>query len=264
MSFLVLHMEKVLFPAFGNRGSSLFAILKKAACERKRRERTEDEGAGKEMNRRFATGIIFDMDNTLLHSKINFAEMKQAIFQLWTEHGLIEPTFDWHSHTASQLIELGRKSGRLTSQLEQEMWGAVTAIEKAGMHEAVLENHAQEVLAQLMERHHLFILTNNAYAAAEEALHQTGIAGCFEKIVAREQMATLKPHPSGIHYIRRQYPDMPASAWTMVGDSWIDGKAAQDGEVAFIAYQGHAQDMERHDVAPQAYIADLRELLTML
>lgn len=216
------------------------------------------------MKRHFPTGVIFDMDNTLLQSRINFSEMKKAIFRLWTEHGLIEPTFDWQSHTASQLIEIGRTSGRLTSRLEQEMWAAVTEIEKAGMHEAVLENHVQEVLAALKERHHLFILTNNAYAAAREALQHTGIAGCFEEIVAREQMTTLKPHPSGIHYIRRQYPELPATAWTMVGDSWIDGKAAQDGEVAFIAYQSNPQEMERHDVAPRAYIADLRELLHIL
>ncbi|MGN7469418.1 HAD family hydrolase [Brevibacillus sp. SAFN-007a] len=216
------------------------------------------------MTKRVRAGIIFDMDNTLLQSKINFREMKQAIFHLWTEHGLLEPTFDWQSHTASQLIEIGRKSGRLTSQLEQKMWEAVTALEKAGMHEAVLENHVREVLAQLRERYPLFLLTNNAYAAAEEALQRTGIASCFQEIVAREQMTSLKPHPSGIRYICSQYPAWPASAWTMVGDSWIDGKAAQDGGVAFVAYRGNRREMEGHGVVPQAYIADLRELLDML
>ena len=216
------------------------------------------------MTRVSIKGIIFDMDNTLLQSKINFLEMKQAIFTLWAEHGLCEPTFDWRSYTASQLIEMGRKSGRMTSQLEQTMWAAVTAIEKAGMHEAVLEDHVKEVLAHLKERYHLFILTNNAYAAAEEALNHTGIADCFQEIVAREQMTTLKPHPSGIHYILGQYPQWSAPAWTMVGDSWIDGKAAHGGEVAFIAYQGERADMERNEVSPRAYITDLRELLDIL
>lgn len=212
----------------------------------------------------FQKGIIFDMDNTLLQSRINFAEMKHAIFQLWADNGIVEPTLNWEKHTASQLIELGRKSEQMTSELEQAMWAAVTAIEKEGMHGAVLEQHAVEVLAQLKSSYRLYILTNNAYAAAEEALNETGIAAYFDEIVAREQMTTLKPSPSGIHYIRSLKPEWPVSAWTMVGDSWIDGKAASDGQVAFIAYQGNEEDMQRNGVVPKAYITDLKELLIIL
>ncbi|OUQ89377.1 phosphatase [Brevibacillus brevis] len=216
------------------------------------------------MNRSLHKGIIFDMDNTLLQSRINFSAMKQAIFQHWVDHGICEPTIEWEKHTASQLIEIGRQSERMTSELEQAMWEAVTAIEKEGMHGAVLEKHAVEVLDQLKENYHLYILTNNAYAAAVEALKETGIASYFDEIVAREQMTTLKPSPSGIHYIRNLRPDWPDSAWTMIGDSWIDGKAAIDGQVAFISYQGNQLDMERHEVTPVVYITDLLELLRVL
>ncbi|UED76152.1 HAD family hydrolase [Brevibacillus sp. DP1.3A] len=216
------------------------------------------------MSRTFQKGIIFDMDNTLLQSRINFTEMKRAIFQLWADNGIVSPTLEWEKHTASQLIEIGRKAEQMTIELEQAMWDAVTAIEKEGMHGAVLEQHAVEVLEELKNRYQLYILTNNAYAAAEEALNETGIASYFDEIVAREQMTTLKPSPSGIHYIRSRKPDWPVSAWAMIGDSWIDGKAACDGQVAFIAYQGNEQDMEQNGVVPKAYINDLKELLTVL
>lgn len=208
-------------------------------------------------------GIIFDMDNTLLQSNISFYEMKRAIFHLLMEYALCEPTLDWQSHTASQLIEIGRQSPRMTVQIEAQMWDVVTAVEKEGMHGAVLESHAAEVLAQLRESHHLFILTNNAFAAAQEALQETGISHHFEEIVAREQMTALKPSQSGIHYILNRHPDWPVTAWTMIGDSWIDGKAAQEGEVRFIAYKGNRQEMERREVAPFAHITDLRELLSL-
>ncbi|MED1781852.1 HAD hydrolase-like protein [Brevibacillus fortis] len=216
------------------------------------------------MSRTFQKGIIFDMDNTLLQSRINFAEMKRAIFQLWVDNGIVPPTLEWQNHTASQLIEIGRQSAKMTNELGQTMWDAVTAIEKDGMHGAVLENHAVEVLEQLKSSYQLYILTNNAYAAAEEALNETGIASYFDEIVAREQMTTLKPSASGIHYIRNRKPDWPVSAWTMIGDSWIDGKAACDGQVAFIAYQGNELDMEQNGVVPRAYIRDLKELLAVL
>ncbi|MFS0553522.1 HAD family hydrolase [Brevibacillus sp. 179-C9.3 HS] len=216
------------------------------------------------MSRSFQKGIIFDMDNTLLQSRINFSEMKRTIFQLWADNGIVPSTLDWQNHTASQLIEIGRKAERMTRELEQAMWDAVTAIEKEGMHGAVLEQHAVEVLEQLKNSYQLYILTNNAYAAAEEALNETGIASYFDEIVAREQMTTLKPSPSGIHYIRSRKPEWPVSAWTMIGDSWIDGKAACDGQVAFIAYQANELDMERNGVVPKAYITDLKELLVVL
>ena len=215
------------------------------------------------MNRDFQKAIIFDMDNTLLQSRINFLEMKRAIFQIWVENGICEPALEWQGFTASQLIEIGRRSERMTDELETHMWAAVTAIEKEGMHGAVLEAHAADVLAKLHQSYRLFILTNNAYAAAQEALNETKIIHYFDEVVAREQMTTLKPHPSGIKYIVNQYPDLPVSAWTMIGDSWIDGKAAQDGHVRFVAYHGKREEMDRQGVIPQAYITDLRELLEL-
>lgn len=213
------------------------------------------------MSPRHDKGIIFDMDNTLLKSKINFARMKREVFQLLIRHGCCQPGLDWQSHTASQLIEIGRRSGQMTEALEGEMWEAVAAVEKEGMHEAVLEEHAVEVLEELQRSHRLFILTNNAYAAAVEALQKTGIDGYFAKIVAREQMTELKPSSAGVHAILRQQPKWPTDAWTMVGDSWIDGKAAQDAGVRFIAYGGKAGEMEQRGVRPFATVGDLRELL---
>lgn len=215
------------------------------------------------MAHHYTKGIIFDMDNTLLKSRIDFARMKHEIFQLLIEHGCSQPDLDWQSHTASQLIELGRQSTQMTPKLEDEMWKAVTAVEKEGMHGAVLEENAVEVLAELGQSHLLYILTNNAYAAAQEALQETGIAHFFAEIVAREQMTELKPSPSGVHYILRRQPNWSAGAWTMIGDSWIDGQAAQDAEIRFIAYGGKLLEMERRGVSPSTALNDLRELLAI-
>lgn len=215
------------------------------------------------MNNQFLQGIIFDMDNTLLKSSIDFSKMKQTVFRLLSDFGLCDPTLDWQSKTASQLIELGRQSGRLTAGMEQRIWDEVGLIERDGMHGARLEDNVADVLAQLKQRHHLVILTNNAHIAAVEALRETGIADMFDAIVAREQMTALKPSPSGILAILADYPHLAADAWTMVGDSWIDGKAAQDANVPFIAYQAKPEDMERHQVKPIAWIQNCSELLTL-
>lgn len=213
------------------------------------------------MKKSFQKGIIFDMDNTLLKSTIDFPKMKKTVFDLLVGFHLCEQALDWQSKTASQLIEMGRQSGKMTAQMEQQIWDEVGAIEKEGMHGAVLEENVEEVLSQLARHYHLVILTNNAYVAAQEALQETGIDGYFDEIFAREQMSVLKPSPSGIFAILGKYPHLRADAWTMVGDSWIDGKAAQEANVDFIAYNGKPMEMERHQVQPVAWIQNCRELL---
>lgn len=206
-------------------------------------------------------GMIFDMDNTLLQSNIDFMGMKQAIFALLVKDGLCESDLDWQNHTASQLIEMGRQSGKMEQEIERRIWKTVAEFEKRGMHGAHLEPYVTEVLERLCGDCHLVVLTNNACVAAQEALRETGIDHYFDHIVGREQMAALKPSPSGINYILTHYPDVPVERWMMVGDSWIDGKAAQDGRVAFAAYKGNHNEMKKNQVFPNVCITDMRDLL---
>lgn len=206
-------------------------------------------------------GIIFDMDNTLLQSRIDFPGMKKAVFDLLVQHQLIDSALDYTKHSASQLIDFGRHSGRITDEIEAAIWDTIVAYETEGMHGASLEDGAAEVLNVLKSRYTLVILTNNARSAALQALEETGIIDAFDQIAGREQMTMLKPSPSGIHFILEHYPNIPAVQWIMIGDSWIDGKAAQDGGVSFLAYQSDPADMAAHGVTPVAIIKHLRELL---
>jgi phosphoglycolate phosphatase len=205
-------------------------------------------------------GIIFDMDNTLLRSKINFNLMKQSIYRLLADHEILPSTLNLDEYTASTLIEQAKSSENFSKEVEAKVWEAVTAVEQEGMAGADLEPGVKEVLTKLHETYPLIIYTNNSGTAALAALRETGIDHYFEHIVGREQMDALKPSPSGIHFILSQYKDIPDRHWLMVGDSWIDGKAAQDGGVVFIAYQGNSEEMERKNVYPMAYIERLREL----
>lgn len=209
----------------------------------------------------YSRGVIFDMDNTLLQSRIDFMGMKQAVYEIVVKEGLCSPDLNWRSHTASQLIEMGRQSGRMKREIEAHIWRTVAEFEKQGMHGAHLEPYVVEVLERLCGSCHLVVLTNNACVAAQEALRETAIDHYFDHIVGREQMTALKPSPSGVEHVLRQYPDVPAERWMMVGDSWIDGKAAQDGRIAFVAYKGSQGEMEKQQVFPRAYISDMRDLL---
>ncbi|BAU26381.1 phosphoglycolate phosphatase [Aneurinibacillus soli] len=205
-------------------------------------------------------GIIFDMDNTLLQSRIDFGGMKRAVFEEIVSRGLCAGDLAWQDHTASQLIELARQSGKMTKEAEGVIWEAVERFEREGMREAILEPHVLDMLTDLYDYGYLIILTNNARSAAVEALTRTGIAHYFDHIAGREQMTALKPSPSGILHVLNQYLHVPEERWTFVGDSWIDGKAAQDGGIRFFLYRGDSEEMARRGVRPHVHIRHMSEL----
>ncbi|MHB8064179.1 MAG: HAD family hydrolase [Ruminiclostridium sp.] len=212
------------------------------------------------LNTKQIKGIIFDMDNTLLRSKINFKQMKEEIFEFLIDVKIVSPDIFIFSETPSTLIEAAKQSSLFTLEMSEAIWKIAARYELEGMKDAVLEVGAKEMLTLLHGKYHLVILTNNAYAAAIRALRHNGIEKHFEKIIGREQVVSLKPSPFGVKHILSLYHDIPASQWLSVGDSWIDGKAAQEAEVKFISYQGDFQAMKAKGVYPHTNISTLFEL----
>lgn len=209
-------------------------------------------------------GIIFDMDNTLLRSRIDFAAMKQALLRFLVRQEVLAADLEAGDLTVAQVVEQARRSPRLSPAVEEAMWAIVVQHETEGMRGAGLEPGVHEVLSHCRGRYHLVVLTNNAQQAAELALRETGIVRYFDHVVGREQVRALKPSPAGVLHILGLYPDVEASGWLAVGDAWIDGKAAQDAGVPFVAYQANAAEMERRGVKPVGYIRHLSELFAFL
>ena len=206
-------------------------------------------------------GIVFDLDNTLLRSSIDFAKMKQSVFDLLVGQGIFPGDFPLRDHTTATLIESARATGRFSPELERKAWDIVVRLEREGMRGADLEPNVREVLAKLHSRLTLVVLTNNARSAALDALERTGVARCFDLVVGREQMGALKPSPCGFRYVLSQYAGTAPKQWLAVGDSWIDGKAAQDAGVPFLAYRSDEKQLERHGVKPIGRIESMSDLL---
>lgn len=205
--------------------------------------------------------IIFDMDNTLLRSTIDFAQIKRDTFARCVEAGVLAEHFPLHEHTIATLIEAVRLMPGCTSELEGALWDIVVDGERVGMAGAELEEHVPEVLAALSGKLHLTVLTNNAYQAALDALSRTGIVSRFELIAGRDQMTALKPSPSGVAYILSHYPAIAPEQWLCVGDSWIDGMAAREGGIDFLAYRARDEELQSRNVPAVGHIRSMQELL---
>jgi phosphoglycolate phosphatase len=68
----------------------------------------------------------------------------------------------------------------------------------------------------------------------------------------------LKPDPDGLRVVRARWPG--AERIVVVGDSWVDGAAAQAGGVPFIAYRPDRVEMEQRGVVIAAEIHSLLDL----
>jgi len=205
-------------------------------------------------------GIIFDMDNTLLRSRIDFKAIKRELFDYLTAHGIVPAGFPVQEHTSSTLIAHAQRTGLLQRGMQDELWAICARHEREGMKDAELEPGAHELLGRLHTRYALAVLTNNSFSAAQTALTRNGIGRFFDHTIGREQAGAMKPAPDGIRVILNRYQPTKPDQWLSVGDAWIDGKASQEAGVRFIAYQGDTAAMNRMGVHPAGFIGELGEL----
>ncbi|WP_028563341.1 HAD family hydrolase [Paenibacillus pinihumi] len=210
-------------------------------------------------NRKRDRGIIFDMDNTLLQSTIDFKAMKQDLFNMLAAQGIIPEDFTVQGYTSSMLLDYARQQG-IAHELEQNLLDTIAHHEFDGMQGVGLEPGAVELLTALCNDYTLVLVTNNAHAAAEKALHSTGIHSRFDLIVGRDQMEALKPSPSAYLLVKRHFPHIGDQSWISVGDSWIDGRASLDAGIPFVTYKTSPEAMLERGVSPSAAVRQLSEL----
>jgi phosphoglycolate phosphatase len=211
------------------------------------------------VNHNKVRGIIFDMDNTLLKSRIDFTAMKLDIFHYLVQHKILPGSLPIEQHTTATIIEYA-KGLQLTAKHECEVWAIASRHELAGMKDAGLEPGVHEFLNSVHDRFTLAVVTNNAFSAAKEALELTGIAHFFDLIAGREQMTSLKPSPSGFIHVLNRFVELPRDQWISVGDSWIDGKASNEAGVPFVCYQTDVSVMNSRNVRIIGRIRAIEEM----
>ncbi|MFC6333004.1 HAD family hydrolase [Paenibacillus septentrionalis] len=205
-------------------------------------------------------GIIFDMDNTLLRSSIDFAAMKQDVAAFISTYGIRLSESELLRHTTSTIIEEAVQAKLLSDEAIAQLWDVVQGHEVQGMHHADLEPGAKQLLEQLKPNYKLIVITNNAYAAAAKALQANQIMHYFDNVLGRESANALKPSPVAFYNVLELYADTTPEDWLSIGDSWIDGKASLAAGIPFIAYQSDKAKMMEMGVEPLAFISALEEL----
>ncbi len=210
-------------------------------------------------------GVIFDLDNTLVQSKIDFRGMAQALEDRLRERlGPAVVPEGLAQNPISQIIE-SAKSLSTDKALIDELWQIVSLHEAMGMEGLELEPGALSVVETLTRTGHtLAICTNNARPATLKAILPFGDPPPFTPVVTRDEVHALKPSPEGVQMILKAWQGMDVHEVIMVGDSWLDGKAAADAGVPFVEYQGRPSRFRREPVPVWHRIERLSDLLAII
>ena len=171
------------------------------------------------------THWIFDLDNTLADSAIDFGDMRQKL-GLPLGKGMLE---EIDARPAAEAAVLRRR----LAALEREY--ALRAQPLPGVH---------TLLTSLVQRGaRLGILTRNNHANALQTLAVCDLAKFFDPVhVLGRDEAAPKPDPDGIHKLLAAWDAAPEAA-VMVGDFRYDLEAGRRAEVTTIYYDSAGQDL---------------------
>ncbi len=210
------------------------------------------------------TALIFDMDNTLIGSHIDFPAIRRSLIALLRAAGAAGEADDLLMRRAlAQLVAYGAAHDRLHgTTLTGRMWEIIEAHETDGLQHALPLDGAGEVLAALRARgFRLAVLTNNGRASALDALRAAALLDRVDVIVARDDVRALKPAGDGVTEAARRLGAVERIY--VIGDSWIDGAAAAASGARFIAYRRPQEELRDRGVHPWRTIAHLTDLLAI-
>jgi phosphoglycolate phosphatase len=193
--------------------------------------------------------IIFDLDDTLIRSGINYTAIREEIYELFPPDAQVS---NLHKTPililASQLKlideQLYRTAKRLIERSEEE------SVEKAKIMEGA------ENIPEILEKNDIqsVIYTNNTQKTVNLYFEkpQFHFLKHFE-FVTRDDVKHPKPNPEGILTILNKKSTTKDNT-AYIGDSYIDAGAARKAGIRFILFDSRNLDLNAHRISPFATI----------
>jgi phosphoglycolate phosphatase len=199
---------------------------------------------------------VFDLDHTLVNTPLDLAAM----------------ALDMRAHLERRCGPLPARPDRYrvgelltwcqahAPDVEKPLWEIALDHERRAMDVATLEAGARAAVEGARAAGFATaVWTNNARDISGGALARFGLLPVLDLVVTRDEMRALKPDPDGWRVLAEHFGSAPADA-VVIGDSWVDGVAAQAAGVPFIAYRPKEADLVRWKITPIARLTDLAAL----
>ncbi|MHA1167695.1 MAG: HAD family hydrolase [Candidatus Hodarchaeales archaeon] len=208
--------------------------------------------------------LIFDFDDTIIHTGINFRQLKQEVVNRVIDAGHDDLIEKINPLTIANILEAIKKKEGPSSSLYTELMETVTYFESEAVKTAEMNPSYSRLLGNLKSRFKVALLTNNSKQAVDILLAKFGIAESFHLVLAREDVPVLKPDPSGLIKVLDFFKIDKKNAM-FIGDSYVDMLAGKAAGIKFVGVgkRWNEQDKDYKDQAGHI-INDLNDLLPLL
>jgi phosphoglycolate phosphatase-like HAD superfamily hydrolase len=186
--------------------------------------------------------VVFDLDGTLVNSRIDFERMKMTIIKRFERVG-IPPHKLSTERTVSENMRIAREYFT-TKGMEDILEGieAEIELELVGIERQALDDlneiaGAARVLAWMSNRGiRLGVLTRGSRNYARDALKKTSLNGYISEMVCRDDYPWWEAKPNGISLLRLlSRLGVPPDRSMFVGDHRMDLECARETGVSFVA-----------------------------
>lgn len=212
------------------------------------------------------TAVLFDIDGTLVTFKFDVQGTRKALIRELTRRGLDTSGLGLASPT-QQIIDSARKqiesgaAGVDYPSLKRALHSILDEFELESSRKASVFPGTRETLVYLRSRAvHMAVLTNSGRKAAYSVLRRGKILDCFDFILTRDDVETLKPSPEGVLKAVETFSVPKEEVW-YVGDGLFDIEAAKKAGlmVVSVATGIYTADRLREEGA-DFVISSLKEL----
>ncbi len=198
--------------------------------------------------------LIFDLDDTLLHSNINYSEIRYQIAELFSPPLLDEIV------SKTPILELLKKLKHHHPDKFTEGYRRIDEAEREATKTATVIPGADKI-PLLIKKYsfHSVIYTNNSKPTIELYLANPKFNFLKEfKILTRDDFNRPKPNPEGLLSIIEGFHNKQITKGNTiyVGDSYIDALAADKANIRFIWFNSRNIDQTLFPSPPYAILTD--------
>jgi phosphoglycolate phosphatase len=219
-------------------------------------------------------GIIFDLDGTLIHSRIDFPKMKRRMIGILeasgVPRGVLSPN-DTTVVTLAKAEEIWDEQGKPEDEKElvrERLDEAMDSGELEAIRGVREVDNATEAIRRLKERgYRLAILTRGHHAYAVEVLRKIGAEGYFDLILGRGETPKPKPYAEALQHAA-ELMGLSLDEVVFVGDHHIDSTCACNAGCHFVGVRSgprgeESWEQNRPEIVLDS-VADLPEYLSNL
>lgn len=214
--------------------------------------------------------VIFDLDDTLIHSGIDYRGMKKSLINFLAKAG-VDPSLLSEEMPNIEIFKVALEylSGRGLSEgkirrIFREANAILDGAEMESLSRARLMDGALEVLKVLRGLGlKIGIVTNGCRRYAAEIIKMFSLGDYVDVLIARDDVLSPKPSPG--HLLKAlEALGVSAEEAIFVGDHWIDALCAKNAGVKFILFNSRGGCWEEVRGMAIAAISDLRDIANFL